>query len=230
MAALRIFVGYEDRQAIAYEVLKYSLEKHSSSPLDIRPLRLRALEEEIGFKRPHDPLQSTEFTYTRFLVPLLCEFKGRALYLDSDMLCLADVTELFDLDLSVFWLRVVKHEHHPTTRIKMGNRIQTDYPRKNWSSLMLLDCERLTCWSKEMVESQSGRWLHRFEPIPDESIGELPRTWNVLDFHDESTKLVHYTEGGPWLPECATHPYGALWRRYRDELEHNRGHPGPWPE
>jgi hypothetical protein len=138
MAPLRIFVGYEDRQAIAYEVLKYSLEKHSSSPLDIRPLRLRTLAEAIGFKRPHDPLQSTEFTYTRFLVPFLCDFKGSALYLDSDMLCLGDITELFELDLSTYWLRVVKHDYHPTTRIKMGDRIQTDYPRKNWSSLMLL--------------------------------------------------------------------------------------------
>lgn len=223
MSALRIFVGYEDRQATSYEVLKYSLEKHSSRPLDVRPLKLQTLGDELGFKRVHDPLQSTEFTYTRFLVPLLCQFRGSALYLDSDMLCLSDIAELFQLNLSRYWLRVVKHEHHPTSRIKMGDRVQTVYPRKNWSSLMLLNCDKLACWSKKAVESQTGRWLHRFEPVPDECIGDLPKTWNVLDAYDQTTKLIHFTEGGPWLPEYKDHLYGGLWFRYLDEYLNANG-------
>jgi hypothetical protein len=222
MATPRIFIGYEDKQAIAFEVLRYSLARHSSSPLDIRPLHLATLEREIGFRRPHDPLQSTEFTYSRFLVPHLCGFEGPALYLDCDMVCLGDVMELFALDLERPWLRVVKHEHHPTSTRKMDGKVQTSYPRKNWSSLMLLNCAALTCWTREAVESQPARWLHRFEPVPDACIGDLPPTWNVLDRYDQGTKLVHYTEGGPWLAEYRDHPYGDVWLACLEEYRQSR--------
>ncbi|HWC03753.1 MAG TPA: glycosyltransferase [Methylomirabilota bacterium] len=209
----RIFVGYERKQDLAYQVLVYSLRKHASRPLDIRPLELAAL----GLRRPFDPLASTEFTYTRFLVPALCGFAGRALYMDCDMLCLADVTEVLDLDLRDHWLRVVHHDHRPTSTVKMDGRVQTAYPRKNWSSVMLLDCSKLTMWSVENVETRSPQWLHRFEPIPDERIGELPPQWNVLDRYDADTKLIHYTDGGPWLPNRRAHPYGDVWFRYAKE-------------
>lgn len=210
----RIFIGYEDKQQIAFEVLRFSIERYSSAPLDIRPLHLRVLEGDIGFRRPPDPLQSTEFTYTRFLVPYLCGYKGVALYMDCDMVCLADIMELFALDLSRHWLRVVKHDHRPTSTVKMDGKVQTSYPRKNWSSLMLLNCRQLTCWTKEAVESASGRWLHRFEPIPDERIGDIASTWNVLDRYDAETRIIHYTAGGPWLAECRHHSYGDLWFRH----------------
>jgi hypothetical protein len=99
----------------------------------------------------------------------------------------------------------------------MDGKIQTVYPRKNWSSFMLLHCEKLTCWSKENVERQPGKWLHRFEPIPDEFIGDIPRGWNVLDRYDENTKLIHYTEGGPWLKEYEDHPFGDIWFQQLEE-------------
>jgi lipopolysaccharide biosynthesis glycosyltransferase len=137
--------------------------------------------------------------------------------MDCDMLCLGDVTELFRLDLDRHWLRVVKHDHQPTETLKMDGRAQTAFPRKNWSSLMLLNCARLTVWTKANVETRSARWLHRFEPIPDERIGDLPVEWNVLDRYDAKTKLIHYTAGGPWFDGCRDHPFGDLWIRYRDE-------------
>ena len=90
------------------------------------------------------------------------------------------------------------------------------YPRKNWSSLMLMNCAKLRLWTKEVVETQSGAYLHRFQDIPDGQIGELPRTWNTLDWMDEHTKLVHYTSGGPWFEECRDHPYGAIWLEWRE--------------
>ncbi len=205
----RIFVGYDSREDIAYRVLKYSLEQHASEPLDIRPLVLR----ELDFPRPLDPLQSTEFTYTRFLVPHLCGFEGTALFMDCDMLAVGDIAEIFHLDLQDYALRVYKHDHRPTAAIKMDGKPQTQYPRKNWSSFMLMNCGRLTAWSKEAVLTQPARWLHRFEPIPDEQIGDIPKGWNVLDHYDAGTKLIHYTEGGPWFDRYKAHPYGDVWMR-----------------
>ena len=212
----RIFIGYDSRMPIASDVLRYSLEKTSSTPLEIVLLDLKELGRTIGFNRVHDPLQSTEFTYTRFLVPYLCGYKGRAIFMDNDMLCLADINEVFNMELDSYWLRVVKHDHRPTNTIKMDGKVQTSYPRKNWSSFMLLNCEKLTCWTKEAVETQPAKWLHRFESIPDECIGDIPKTWNVLDRYDADTKLIHYTEGGPWFENYKDHPYGDIWWKYHE--------------
>lgn len=218
----RVYIGFDSREEICYDVLKYSLEKNASRPIDIFPLKLGELGQTIGFKRAHDPLQSTEFTYTRFLVPSLCDFKGEAIFMDCDMLCLGDICEIFDLDMERYWLRVVKHDHRPTNTIKMDGKVQTSYPRKNWSSFMLLNCEKLTAWTKDAVETQSGKWLHRFEPVPDECIGDIPRTWNVLDRYDADTNLIHYTEGGPWFENYKDHPYGDLWLQYKKEFMQSR--------
>lgn len=212
----RIFIGFDKRMPIASEVLEYSLRKHSSEPLDIRLLKL----DELGLKRPHDPLQSTEFTYTRFLVPHLCGFQGTALFMDNDMLAFGDVSELFKLDMGPYAIRCVQHDQRAEDGgVKMDGRRQTSYPRKNWSSFMLLDCAKLTAWTREAVETRPPAWLHRFEAVPDAQIGELPRTWNVLDRYDATTKLIHYTEGGPWFERCKDHPYGDAWFRARDEYQ-----------
>ncbi|MGI0045117.1 MAG: glycosyltransferase [Nitrososphaeraceae archaeon] len=213
----RVFIGYDSKIDIAYRVLKYSIEKHAPRPVEIRPIVLAELQRNISFGREFDPLATTEFTYTRFLVPFLCDYKGRTIFMDNDMLCLADINEIFQLDLSNYWLRVRKHDYNPITEVKLDGRPQTRYPRKNWSSFMLLNCEKLTVWSKENVQTKSGAWLHRFEPIPDEYIGEISDEWNVLDHYDENTKLIHYTEGGPWYENHRDHPYGDVWFRYLAE-------------
>lgn len=208
----KIFIGYDSSQSIAYDVLRWSLIYPN-----VYPLKLDEIRKVIGFQREHDPLQSTEFTYTRFLVPHLCDYEGIALFMDSDMLCFGDIKELLDLDMSKYALRVVKHNHTPKTKIKMTGKVQTEYPRKNWSSLMLMDCSKLKDWSKEAVETKPGSWLHRFEPIPDELIGDIPTEWNSLDVMDEKTKMIHYTEGGPWLPNYKNHPYADIWVKYAKE-------------
>jgi Glycosyl transferase family 8 len=215
---LRIFIGYDSREAECTDVLKYSLLKHSSIPLDIRYLELSKLD----FNRPRDPLQSTEFTYTRFLVPHLCNYKGKAVFMDCDMLCLGDIRELDDLDMSNLALRLVKHDYKPTNMVKMDGCVQTLYPRKNWSSLMLMNCEKLTLWTKQVVETQTGAYLHRFQDIPDELIGDIPNTWNTLDWMDANTRLIHYTNGGPWFEQYKDHPYGTPWLQYRDEYRAKR--------
>ena len=217
----RIFIGYDPDQHISYEVLKYSLEKHASEPIEMHPVDAEQIPE---FNRPVDPLASTPFTYTRFLVPYLCDYKGIALFMDSDMLALGDVCELCHLPMDGLALRVRQHDYKPTEKTKMGGKPQTVYPRKNWSSLMLMDCSELTAWTKEAVETQSGAWLHRFEPIPDEKIGDLSPEWNVLDHMTGRTKLLHYTSGGPWLAGCEDADHADLWHQYREEYEAAR-HP-----
>lgn len=216
-----IYVGWDSTQAIAYDVLAYSISKHARGRDHlIEPIKLGTMEKRHDFKRPKDPLQSTEFTYTRFLVPYLEDYEGIALFMDSDMLALGNVLELFDLDMGPYALRVVKHDHRPTETTKMGGKTQTSYPRKNWSSLMLLDCAKLRCWTKEAVEREPAAWLHRFTPIPDELIGEIDgNVWNVLDRYDERTKLIHYTSGGPWLRGCEDQPFGHVWFKYKAEME-----------
>ncbi|MFO0947114.1 MAG: glycosyltransferase [Planctomycetota bacterium] len=209
----RIFIGWDSREAECADILRHSLIKHSSIPLDIRYLKI----DELGLHRPRDPLQSTEFTYTRFLVPHLCNFEGKAVFMDCDMVCLGDIKELDDLDMTGLALRVVQHDYKPEATSKMDGCVQTVYPRKNWSSLMLMNCSMLKLWTKEVVDTQTGKFLHRFEGIPDEQIGEIPKTWNTLDWMDENTKLIHYTSGGPWFEQCKDHPYGEAWLRARDE-------------
>jgi hypothetical protein len=216
--AFRIFIGWDPREADCAEVLAASLHEHSSIPLSIRTLRL----SELQLERPHDPLQSTEFTYTRFLVPEICKFQGSALYMDCDMLCLGDVAEIAKLPMDGLALRVRKHDHRPKRRWKMDGRIQTSYPRKNWSSLMLMRCEKLRLWTRDFVERSSGATLHRFRDIPDPEIGELPAGWNDLDEIGPDTRLTHYTSGGPWFAECQDHPHADVWLRARAELRRRR--------
>ena len=213
---MRIFIGYDSTQAIAYDVLKFSITSHCPQA-KIFPLRLSEIRTVFNFSREHDPLQSTEFTYTRFLIPYICDYKGLALFMDSDMLCLSNIGELFSLDMTNYALRVVKHVHNPTTLVKMTGKVQTVYPRKNWSSLMLMDCSKLTSWTKESVELNKPKWLHRFESIPDEQIGDIPQEWNELDTYGPDTKMIHYTEGGPWLPNYHNHQYGDVWFKYAKE-------------
>lgn len=211
---LRVFIGWDSREAECADILTYTLRKQSSVPLDIRYLKLG----ELDFSRPDDPRQSTEFTYTRFLVPEICGYEGKAVFMDCDMICLGDMKQLEDLDMSDHALRVVKHDYRPTASTKMDGQQQTVYPRKNWSSLMLMNCAKLQLWTTEIVQTQTGAYLHRFEDIPDEQIGEIPNTWNTLDWMNEDTNLIHYTSGGPWFEECKDHPFAKTWTSAAEEF------------
>jgi len=211
---LKIFIGWDSRFPEPADVLRYSILKHATIAVDIQYLKL----DELKLARDHDPLASTEFTYSRFLVPHLCNFQGKAVFMDNDMLCFGDVKELADLEMSHLALRVVKHEYAPTNSVKMYGCPQTQYPRKNWSSMMLMDCDKLKLWTKKVVETQTGAYLHRFQDIPDQQIGDIPKTWNTLDWMDEHTKLIHYTNGGPWFTEYENHPHADVWYQARDEV------------
>jgi hypothetical protein len=216
----RVFIGYDSRMPVVSDVLAYTIRKYASRPVDIIFLKLN----ELSLQRFHDPLQSTEFTYTRFLVPYLCDFSGTALFLDNDMICFDDIWKILDLPIDDYMLRVVKHNYTPTSEVKMDGKIQSVYPRKNWSSMMLMNCEKLQCWSKDNVEKQSGAWLHRFEPIPDDQIGELPEGWNILDKEPDLSKvnLWHMTEGGPWFDKYQNILHSGVWYKAFYDMLHNR--------
>lgn len=207
---LKVFIGWDSGMTDVAETLAHSLKMYSSIPLDIRYLKLH----ELDFHR-NDKTGNTEFTYSRFLIPHLCNYEGKAIFMDNDMFCLpkGDLKELDDLDMTNYAIRCRKHNQVVKTETKMDGKPQEAYPRKNWSSFMIMDCSKLKCWTKEAVETKSPAWLHRFEPILDEQIGEIPDGWNDLDYHDGNTKICHLTTYGPWhgwtdLPQC------QLWFKY----------------
>lgn len=223
----RIFIGWDSREALAYDVCRYSLSSHARDGHVIRPLAQRALRAMGLYWRPNDPLASTEFTYTRFLVPALCHYDGWALFADCDILFRADVGELFELADDRFAVMCVKHDHQPTAATKMGQAIQTAYPRKNWSSVMLWNCghpanRRL---SPNIVNEQTGAFLHRFQWLEDAQIGALPLVWNYLigwNTRDQcpEPKAAHFTEGIPGIhPGHDSDEYAGEWLRAVSQLK-----------
>jgi len=210
----RIYIGWDSTEAECADVLAHSITTRASIPVEIIYLKLA----DVELDRPRDPLQSTEFTYTRFLIPYLESFFGTVLFMDCDMVCLGDVAEIASLDMTGLALRVVKHNHKPKETTKMDGAIQTVYPRKNWSSVMLMKCENLRLWNMWTVRNASGAYLHQFRGVPDEEIGKLPGEWNVLDRWKEGTKLLHYTSGGPWHKGYKDHPDAGIWLKEQEAM------------
>jgi lipopolysaccharide biosynthesis glycosyltransferase len=221
---INIFIGYDPREDVAYKVCKHSIIKRTPDAI-IQPLIKKDLEAENYYTRSIDKLASTEFTFTRFLVPALMDYKGWALFIDCDMLLQSDITELFKLADDQYAVMVVKHAFHPTHTVKMDGRIQSRYPRKNWSSVMLFNCGHPSnkILTKDLVndETKDGAYFHRFSWLEDKEIGTLHHEWNYLVghhyLHDGPPKLIHYTEGGPWFKNYFMQHLSVEWRdEYKD--------------
>lgn len=214
----RIFIGWDSRQDIAYQVCVSSLRRHSSVAVDILPLRQDELRQKGLYRKPKDPLASTEFTYTRFFVPCLSGFAEWALFVDCDFLFTADIAGLFSLIDNRYAALCVKHDYRPSEKTKMDGRVQTVYPRKNWSSLVLWNCGHPAnkILTPELINRQDGAFLHRFAWLPDPLIGEIPQTWNWLEGWSPvpehgTPKGIHYTRGGPWFKDWTHVRYAELW-------------------
>lgn len=213
---LTIAIGYDPRESIAFYVLAHSIIRRASGPVQIIPLALSNLKHIHN--RERDPHQSTDFTFTRFLTPSLASFNQVSIFLDSDMLCLADIYELEDHALNQKYadVLVVTHDYTPSVGTKFLNQKQTTYPCKNWSSVMVFNGHRMAVrrLTHKYVDSASAMDLHQFKWADE--IGELPFDWNYLvgERHDThpNAKLVHFTNGGPWFPEYEDVEYGDLWR------------------
>ncbi len=208
----RVFIGYDPRERVAVNVLADSFQARSSLPLLIAQVRLDQLAGV--YQRERDPRQSTDFSFSRFLVPWLAGYQGWALFIDADMLCLADLSELWALRDERYAVQVVKHQHVCEQGLKFQGMPQTPYGRKNWSSVMLFNCARCTALTPELVNSASGLALHQFHWLADEQIGALPPEWNVLvgvQPLPAAPKILHYTLGGPWFDDCLTMPASDRW-------------------
>lgn len=223
---LKVFIGYDSREDIAWQVCRHSLERHSGQDLIIAPLRQTALRELGLYTRPHDSTSSTEFSLSRFLTPYLAAQGGWVIFSDCDFLYTRNIHDVLDgLDSSKA-LYCVQHDYTPANGVKMDGKQQTVYPRKNWSSFMVLNCDHADVrkLTPEVVNTASPAFLHRFEWIEDDaSIGALPLEWNFLEGEyaklEHTPAAIHYTNGGPWFDEWQTVDYADLWLKERDAYE-----------
>ncbi|MGZ5103401.1 MAG: glycosyltransferase [Usitatibacter sp.] len=217
---IRVFIGYDSAEAVAFSVLSRSIHARASAPVAVSPVMLSQLRSV--FDRPHNALQSTEFSFSRFLVPWLAGYEGWALFMDCDMLMLEDIAELWKLRDERFAVQVVKHAHVPKEDVKFLGHTQTKYEKKNWSSVMLMNCARCKALTPQYVNTASGLELHQFKWLGDDGlIGELPARWNHLVGYDAprgDAAVVHYTIGGPWFDEYRDCEYSGEWRREREAM------------
>lgn len=213
-----IWIGYDKQFEDNIEVLIKSIENTTSIPYQINLLKLENLSSILTRKR--DPLQSTDSAFTRWLVPYLQNYTGWALYMDSDMMVRKDLKDLWDLKNDRKTIMVVKHKNNYKDITKFNNNIQTIYPRKNWSSLMLFNCSKCRYLSLDYVNSASGLDLHTFKNINKEDIGSLPIQWNYLVGLNkfENPSIVHWTLGGPWFKDFKDVEYSREWLLVRDYL------------
>jgi lipopolysaccharide biosynthesis glycosyltransferase len=225
MKPLRVYVGWDSREDIAYQVCKRSLEQHSSIPLQIVPIKQDDLRLRGLYWRAPDAMSSTEFSFTRFLTPYLAGYTGWAAFVDCDFLFRKDIAGLLDYRDTSKALYCVKHDYMPKETVKMDGQAQTQYPRKNWSSFMFINCghEQVQTLTPDVVNNESGLFLHRFNWLTDDAIGSLPVTWNYLEgWHTsadcEDPTAVHFTRGGPWFEEYQSVEYGETWRNCATEL------------
>ncbi len=220
MDNFNIYIGYDTREDIAYQVSKFSALQQSKN-VSVFPLKLDDLKEQGLYWRGEDKLGSTEFTFSRFLVPELNDYKGWALFCDCDIIFLEDINNLFDLRNDKYAVMCVQHDYTPKEGTKMDGKQQTLYPRKNWSSLVLWNCGHPSNQkiSKELINDPetTGKYLHRFSWLEDQEIGSIPHHWNWLagwykEPNDGNPKAIHYTEGGPWFENYRDCEYHQKWK------------------
>jgi len=208
---LNIYVGYDEREAVAYHNFCNSVLVNASSPVSFIPLALNTLK---NYKETHYD-GSNDFIYSRFLVPHL-QKRGWAMFADGDMICQADVKELFNLRDSSKAVMVVKHDYKTKHTTKYLGNTNQDYPRKNWSSVILFNCDhpKNKILTPEFISEHDGKYLHRFSWLDDDDIGELPVEWNylVMEYPDNPhAKLLHYTIGTPCFADYANCNHSDVW-------------------
>lgn len=219
---LKIFVGYDSREDIAWKVCRHSILRHSSGPVEVYPLKQTTLRE-IGLYTRGADKATTEFSLTRFLTPYLAAFDGWSIFVDCDFLFTRDVHEVLRHADPAKAVHVVRHDYTPASAVKMDGKAQSVYPRKNWSSFILFngahpDVKALT---PEVVNNAEPAYLHRFSWVSDDSlIGALPLEWNFLEGEyprpDAVPAAIHYTNGGPWFENWKNVDFADLWTAERD--------------
>lgn len=219
---IRVFAGFDPNEAAGFHTFVHSVMTRASKPVAVVPIIKNQFPE---WKREGENNGATEFSFARFLVPYLCGYRGHAIFMDgADMLCLGDIAELWALRDYSKAVQVVQHPEYKPQAVKMWNQENRAYPRKNWSSVMLMNCEyhHSHLLTPENVATKPGAWLHRFEWTTDNRIGALPPEWNYLVGEQPvpwNPKLLHFTLGLPGV-----HPIGGhedfLWQQERQAMNH----------
>ena len=209
---INVFIGYDSKEKIAYHILSESILRHSSVPVSFTPIYLPNIQD--SFNRPRNSLSSTEFSFSRFIVPYLMEYKGWALFLDCDMLFTSDIKELWDLRNDDYAVMCCQHNYTPKSESKFNNQIQTVYEKKNWSSLMLMNTSKCAKLSRYYIHNASGLELHQFKWLEDNQVGGLPLEWNWLAGeypYNPNAKNIHFTEGGCYFEKYEDCDYSSDW-------------------
>ncbi len=217
---INVFIGYDPREAVSCSVLAYSIQARASQPVAIAPLMLSQLRGVLT--RERHPLQSTEFSFSRFLVPYLSGYAGWSLFMDCDMLMLDDIASLWKLRDDRCAVMAVKHHHVPKETVKVLGEPQSKYEKKNWSSVMLFNNARCRALTPDYVNAASGLELHQFKWLQsDDLIGALPDRWNhLVGYHPprRDAAVVHFTLGGPYFDEYRNCEYSKEWFAERDAM------------
>lgn len=214
---IRIFIGFDERETAAWHVLCHSILARATVPVSFVPLSLKNLGGLMW--RAHNPLQSTAFSFSRFLTPHLSGYEGWSMFMDCDMLLQRDIAELWALRDERYSVMCVKHDHVPVETTKFLGAPQIAYGKKNWSSVMLFNNARCRALTPEFVNTASGLELHQFKWLAsDDEIGEIPSAWNHLVGYDApraDAANVHFTIGGPYFDKYAACEFSREWREER---------------
>ena len=215
-----VYVGWDSREDIAYQVCRHSILKRNPQAT-VKPLKQNQMRQSGLYKREIDKLASTEFTFTRFFIPYLQNYKGWAVFCDCDFVWDIDVQELEQYCDDTKAVVCVQHDYTPKEETKMDGKQQHLYPRKNWSSMVLWNCghEKNKILTPDLLNKESPKFLHRFSWLDDSEIGSLPHHYNWLvgwykEPQDGKPKIYHWTEGGPWFVDnyfdCE---YADIWKK-----------------
>lgn len=223
---MKVFIGDTERQSILYQVAKHSIESKTQEA-ECFPISLSPLQNLGLYTREKTVLETTDFSITRFLTPFLAGYSGWVLFVDNDIVVTTEVDKILSYADPSKAVMVVKHNYQPTEKIKLDGQVQSLYPRKNWSSVILwnLDHPKNKILTPDLINNVSPLFLHRFLWLSDSDIGDLPREWNYLvGWYDGNPSitpnLIHYTEGGPYFRKYAGCDFSKLWL---DEFQSFKG-------
>ena len=214
---LKVFIGYDPVESVAWHTMAHSILRQCSRPVALIPVNIENMKDI--FTRERDPKQSNSFSFTRFLVPYLCDYSGYGIFFDCDMMLRTDLSEILNVIESQPGkaVYVVKHDYTPSEETKYLNTVQYAYPRKNWSSTVLWNCGHPSNKAVDLkfVNEGTGLELHRFTWLEDDEIGELDIRWNWLvgDYKNPPTdvKNIHWTIGGPYFEEYKDADFADEW-------------------
>lgn len=216
-----VFIGFDPVEAATWYTLAHSIHARCSQPVSFTPVSLENLRGILT--RERHPLQSNDFSFSRFLVPWMSHYEGWSIFMDCDMVVRDDIAKLWALRDDRYAVMCVHHDHVPVEDTKYLGKPQTKYHRKNWSSVMLFNNARCRFLTPEYVNQADGLELHQFRWLADDEIGYLPRHWNHLvgyDAFNPRAALVHYTTGGPYFKEYANRDYHCDWWTEHSLMNH----------